>query len=216
MTKQLYLYNNICYDKCPNGSIEDNETFSCIEKNIYLVNQTIAIDDFINEISLKNRLKYLGDGYAKDTTQIFNSSDFRNFLTNEIYDLNFDIEELIKKKKQMRIPIYNFSECISKIKEYYNLNESENIFSEIMEYNDEINKNGKKNPNVILNSTSYKFFLSNGSVIDHSICYGLDIIVMKFVNNINFNYSLLELIKNKTGINIFDNIFGIYIKSISM
>jgi len=209
MTKQLYLYNNICYDKCPNGSIEDNETFSCIEKNIYLVNQTIAIDDFINEISLKNRLKYLGDGYAKDTTQIFNSSDFRNFLTNEIYDLNFDIEELIKKKKQMRIPIYNFSECISKIKEYYNLNESENIFSEIMEYNDEINKNGKKNPNVILNSTSYKFFLSNGSVIDHSICYGLDIIVMKFVNNINFNYSLLELIKNKTGINIFDNIFGI-------
>jgi hypothetical protein len=84
------------------------------------------------------------------------------------------------------MPIYNFTECISKIIEYYNFNESEQIFSEIIEYNDEINNNGKKDPNVILNTTSFRFFLNNGSIIDHSICYGLDIIVMKFVNYINW------------------------------
>jgi len=208
MTKKLYLYNNICYDKCPYGSIEDDETSSCIEINKYLVNQTITIDYFMNIISYENRLEYLGDGYAKDTTQIFNSSDFRNYLSNETYDPNYDEEEIIQKKKEMKMPIYNFSECISKIIEYYNLNESEQIFSEIIEYNDE-NKNGKKNPNVILNSTSFRFFLNNGSIINHSICYNLDIIVMKFVNNINFKYSLYEEIKNQTGIDIFGDNFGI-------
>ena len=209
MTKKLYLYNNICYDKCPYGSIEDDETSSCIEINKYLVNQTITIDYFINIISYENRLEYLGDGYAKDTTQIFNSSEFRNYLSNETYDPNYDEEEIIQKKKEMKMPIYNFSECISKIIKYYNLNESENIFSEIIEYNNGIDKKGQKNSDSILNSTSFRFFLNNGSIINHSICYNLDIIVMKFVNNINFEYSLYEEIKNQTGIDIFDDSFDI-------
>jgi hypothetical protein len=204
MTKKLYLYNNICYDKCPYGSIEDNETSSCIEINKYLVNQTITLDYFINKISYENRLEYLGDGYAKDTTQIYNSSDFRNYLSNETYDPNYDEEEIIKKKKELKMPIYNFSECILKMIEYYNFNESEQIFSEIIEYNDEF-KNGKKNSDVILNSTSFKFFLNNGSIIDHSICYGLDVIVMKVVNNFNSIYYTSEELKNKTGIDIFDD-----------
>ena len=209
MIKKLYLYNNICYDKCPYGSIEDDETSSCIEVNKYLVNQTITIDYFINKISYENRLEYLGDGYAKETTQIFNSSDFRNYLSNETYDPDYDEEEIIKKKKEMKMPIYNFVECISKLIKHYNLNESEQIFSEIIEYNDEFNKNGKKNPDVILNSTDFRFFLNNGSIIDHSICYGLDIVVMKFVNNSNFNYYLLAEIQNLTGINIFNDNFDI-------
>ena len=207
MTKQLYLYNNICYDKCPYGSIEDNETFSCIEKNKYIINQVFSIDYFRNNKSYENILKYIGDGYAKRTIQIINSSDFRNFLSNETYDPNIDEEELINKKKKIKMPIYNFTECISKIIEYYNFNESEQIFSEIIEYNDKIKNNGKKDPNVILNTTSFRFFLNNGSIIDHSICYDLDIIVMKFVNNINFNYYLLEEIKKKIGIDIFDDNF---------
>jgi hypothetical protein len=170
------INHSICYDKCPYGSIEDNETSSCIEIYKYLINQSLTVDYFLNKISYENRLEYLGDGYAKDTTQIFNSSDFRNYLSNETYDPDYDEEEIIKKKKEMKMPIYNFVECISKIIKHYNLNESEQIFSEIIEYNDEFNKNGKKNPDVILNSTSFRFFLNNGSIIDHSICYGLDII----------------------------------------
>jgi len=209
MTKRLYLYNSICYDKCPYGSIEDNETSSCIEIYKYLVNQSITIDYFINLISYENRLEYLGDGYARDTTQIYNSSDFRNYLTNETYDSNFDEEEIIKKKKEMKMPIYNFTECISKLKEHYSLNETEHIFSEIIEYNDEMNRNGKKNPNVNINSTSFRFFLNNGSNIDHSVCEGMNIIVMKVVNNFYSIYILAEEIKNKTGIDIFSDDFGI-------
>ena len=209
MTKQLYLYNNICYDKCPYGSIEDNEAFSCIEINKYIINQVFSIDYFRNNKSYENIMEYLGDGYAKDTIQFIRAPDFSNYLSNETYDPDYNEEEITKKKKEMKMPIYNFSECISKIIKNYNLNESENIFSEIIEYNDEINKNGKKDPDKILNSTSFRFFLNNGSIINHSTCNDLDIIVMKFVNNINFNYSLLEEIKNKIGINIFDDNFGI-------
>ena len=209
MTKQLYLYNNICYDKCPYGSIEDNEIFSCIEINKYLINLDFSIDYFKNNKSYENIMKYLGDEYAKKTIQFIRASDFSNYLSNETYDTDYDEEEITKKKKEMKMPIYNFSECISKIIGHYNLNESEHIFSEIIEYNDEINKNGKKNPDVILNSTNFRFFLNNGSIINHSICYGLDIIVMKVVNNINFNYSLLEELRNKTGIDIFDDNFEI-------
>ena len=219
MTKPLYLYNNICYDKCPYGSIEDNETFSCIEIYKYLINQTFTIDYFKEKISAENRLIYLGDGYAKDTTQIIDSSDFRNFLSNETYDPNYDEQELIEKKKQLKMPIYNFSECTSKIINYYHFNESEHIFSEIIEYNDEVNKNGKKNPDVILNSTSFRFFLNNGSIIDHSCCYNLNISVMKIVNRVNFNLSLIQQIKNQSGIDIFnddDDIIYDYCKEIEL
>ena len=33
MTKKLYLYNNICYDECPYGSIKDYENYICKEIN---------------------------------------------------------------------------------------------------------------------------------------------------------------------------------------
>jgi len=210
MIKKLYIYNKICYDKCPYGSIEDNETFSCIEINKYLINQAITLDFFKNNKSYENRMEYLGDGYAKETIQFIRAPDFSNYLSNETYDPDYDEEELIKKKKEMKMPIYNFSECIFKIKKYYNFNESENIFSEIIEYNDVVYKNGKKNPNVILNSTSFRLFLNNGSIINHSICYGSDINISKPVNNINFNLSLVEQIKEKTGIDIFEDNDRIY------
>jgi len=210
MTKKLYLYNNICYDKCPNGSIEDNETFSCIEINKYLINLTITIDYFKNKKSYENRLEYLGDGYAKETVQVIRALDFSNYLSNETNALDNNEQELIKKKKEMKMPIYNFSECISKIKEYYNFNESENIFAEILEYNDVTSKNGKKYPNSIVNSTSFRLFLNNGSIINHSICYDSDINVAKTVNHINFNLSLVKQIKVKTGIDIFEDNDRIY------
>ena len=155
-------------------------------------------------------MEYLGDGYAKETIQFIRAPDFSNYLSNETYDLDYDEQELIKKRKEMKMPIYNFSECISKIKKYYNFNESENIFSEIIEYNDVVYKNGKKNPNEILNSTSFRLFLNNGSIINHSICYGSDINVTKLVNNINFNLTLVEQIKEKTGIDIFEDNDRIY------
>jgi len=71
-------------------------------------------------------------------------------------------------------------------------------------------KNGKKNPNEILNSTSFRIFLNNGSIINHFICYGSDINVTKPVNNINFNLSLIKQIKEKTGIDIFEDNDRIY------
>jgi len=73
-----------------------------------------------------------------------------------------------------------------------------------MEYNDVVDKRGKINSDVFINSTIFKFFLSDGKILDHSICYGLDIIVMKIVNQINFNLTLVELIENQTGKNIFE------------
>ena len=82
MTKQLYLYNNICYDKCPYGSIEDNENFSCIEINKYLINLDFSIDYFKNNKSYENIMKYLGDEYAKKTIQFIRASDFSNYLSN--------------------------------------------------------------------------------------------------------------------------------------
>ena len=60
-------------------------------------------------------MKYLGDEYDKKTIQFIRASDFSNYLSNETYDTDYDEEEITKKKKEMKMPIYNFSECISKI-----------------------------------------------------------------------------------------------------
>jgi len=167
MTKKLYLYNNICYDVCPHGSEKDDKTFSCIEINKYnITNKTITVESF-KDIEYDNRLEYLGDGYAKQTIQFIRAPDFSNFLCNETYDSYYNRTEIINRMKELKMPIYDFSECISKLREYYHLNDSVNIFSQIMEYNDVVDKRGKINSDVFINSTIFKFFLSDGKILDH-------------------------------------------------
>ena len=97
MTKKLYIYNNICYDKCPYGSIEDNETFSCIEINKYLINQPITVDYFKNNKSYENRMEYLGDGYAKETIQFIRAPDFSNYIYVIIYQMKHMILIMMNK-----------------------------------------------------------------------------------------------------------------------
>ena len=63
-------------------------------------------------------MEYLGDGYAKEIIQFIRTQNFSNYLSNETNCLDYDEQGLVKKKKEMKMPIYNFRECISKIKKY--------------------------------------------------------------------------------------------------
>ena len=59
MTKQLYFYNNICYDECPYGSIKDDTKFECIEINLKeTINNNISINLFL-DMNKENILNYL-------------------------------------------------------------------------------------------------------------------------------------------------------------
>ena len=65
--------------------------------------------------------------------------------------------------KSKNIIILTFNEdfkILSNSNRYFKANESENIFAEILEYNDVTSKNGKKYPNSIVNSTSFRLFLT--------------------------------------------------------
>ena len=150
MTKKLYLYNNICYNECPYGSIKNNQTFTCDEVNKYIsVDNNISVELFI-ENSQNYINEYLSE-YANNSVGINRINDFSNYLYNIDTNNSF--------KMELYMPIFDFSECIEKMKLHYQLNNNINIFSNIMEFNTQVNKDGKFNYNSnSVNSTTYQFF----------------------------------------------------------
>ena len=190
MTKKLYLYKNICYNECPHGSIIDKENNTCKEINEYTKNVSLTMKEYT--ISQKdNILRYLGDEYARDTIQFIRGDEF------SAYDLKAQKMDDIEKMKDYKIPIYLFPECLEELRKTLSLNDSENIYIEIIEKNNE--KSG-------FNSTNFKFFTDSGNLLDHSCCYNLNMIVMKhiYTNKIGINSSVFEmfnyLLNNSIGI----------------
>ena len=185
--KPLYYYNNICYDECPYGSIPDHKNMICIEIYQYQLEKLIHKKEF-NEYYQTNVNIYLGKS-ANNTIFIIQSSEFNNFFYNS--------STINSQKYKHNMPIFEFDECISKMREKYNIKNNEDIHIGIFQNNDlTIIK-----PNTIIlsaiNSTSYKFFLSNGTILDYSICKGMKIKVNKPINttlipNLNYALELLE------------------------
>ena len=193
MTKKLYSYKNICYNKCPHGSINDDNDNTCKEINEYTKNISLTMKTYTTSIK-DYILRYLGDEYARETVQFTRGEEF------SAYDLkieNMNDIDKIEKMKDYKIPIYIFPECIAELRKNYSLNESENIYIEIIENNNE--KSG-------LNSTIFKFFTDNGDILDHSCCNNLNMTVMKYINvdKIGINDSIIEmmnyLLNNSIGI----------------
>ena len=68
------------------------------------------------------------------------------------------------------------------------VNNNTNIFHGIIEYNDQTNKNEKYNKNfALVNSTSYQFFLENGTILDYNVCKNMNITVEKRVETDKIN-----------------------------
>ena len=181
MTEQLYLYNNICYIECPHGSIKDNDTFTCKEINEYTNPNKTMTKEYYLEIQEDCRNQFLGDGYAKETVECIRSPDI-SIIHHKVCN-DIDDTEKIEKYKENKIPIIIFPECINKLKKKYNLNESDNIFIEIIENNDR---------NARFNSSSFKFFLEDGTILNHSCCFNLSMNVMSHVNTSKFNITFIH------------------------
>ena len=77
--KPLYIYGNICYDKCPYGSIPDNSTMSCIEKNRYTYEDLIIKQEF--------------DDFYQENVDFY----FRQYV-NENQILYYNVDNLIDKE----------------------------------------------------------------------------------------------------------------------
>ena len=120
MKKKLYLYNNICYDECPYGSIKDDENYICKEINKYIVNNTNISLEFFKGNNEENILKYLAES-ANNSVEIIKNNDFTYYFYNQTTNLSFKLE--------LQMPIFDFSNCLEKLKSYYNFSNI-NIFLE--------------------------------------------------------------------------------------
>ena len=160
MIKKLYLYNDICYDKCPYGSEEDDNELICKEINHHTtVNDSISINEYIENNNI-NIMHYLSE-YSNNSVGITRIDDFSNYFYNQ------SINDSYKLKLEM--PIFNFTECIEKLRINFNLDNETNIFIGIMEYNSQ--KAGKENIySNLVNRTAYQFFINNGTILEYSIC----------------------------------------------
>ena len=196
MTKKLYLYNKICYDECPYGSKKNDKNETCDEINIYIsINTSITVNLF-KENNEEFILKYLGE-YANNSVDIKRAPDFSNYFYNQSTNYSYRLV--------LQMPIFDFSDCIEKIRMEYKLYNN-NIFYGIMEYNDQTNKNGKYNKNSnLVNSTTYQFFLENGTILDYHICKGINITTEKKVETNKINIKEVKEIDNKYNISIFNH-----------
>ena len=193
-SKALYLYNSICYDSCPFGSIPDNKTMTCVELNKYSYEDLIFKKDF-NKFYQNNVDMYLARS-ANNTVFQIESSDFTNYFYNSSTNDSW--------KYELNMPIFNFDECISLLEEKYKYSKDE-IHIGIFQNNDL----KKDTYNSILlsaiNSTSYKIFLSNGTILNFSECNGMKMEVKKPIDiTLIENYEeSLELLK-KYNLSIFN------------
>jgi hypothetical protein len=101
--KPLYVYNGICYDECPYGSIPDNKSMTCVEKNKYIFEKLIIKKEFY-EYYQKNVDIYLGKS-ANNTIFQIQSFEFTNFFYNSSTNDSWKYEQ--------NMPIFDFNECIS-------------------------------------------------------------------------------------------------------
>jgi hypothetical protein len=107
MTKKLYLFNNICYDECPYGSIKDENEFTCKE----IINQYIVVDNNISiykylENNQKNIIDYLSK-YDNNSIGITRLNNFSNFFYSQTLNESIKIE--------LGMAIFDFDECIKKL-----------------------------------------------------------------------------------------------------
>jgi hypothetical protein len=196
MTKKLYLYNNICYDECPFGSIKDNITFTCKEINLY-VSTNISLNEYLfrnyNEHYI---LKYLSES-ANNVVEIIRAHDFSNYFYNQSTNYSYQLN--------LTMPILNLTECVVKLKIKYNLDDNNTIFYGIMEYNDIKKKNGINYINLnLVNSTSYQLFLENGTILPYEICENINITTEKKVDTSKIDIELMKKIYDKFNVSLFD------------
>ena len=193
MTKKLYLYNGICYDKCPYGSIPDNITNTCIEINEYTSVNT-SLNEYLfrkyNEIYI---LKYLSE-YANNSVDIIRAHDFSNYFYNQTTNYS--------QQLQIQMPIFNFTECIEKLKNIYNLYNN-SIFYGIIEYDGQTKKN---KINYLINSTSFQFFIDNGTILNYEICEDINVTVEKKVDVSKIDVDYLKKIEDIFNVSLFDNL----------
>ena len=197
INKLLYFYNNICYDECPYGSKPNNETMTCIEINIYNMEELNIVkkyDEYFQEVVNI----YLARS-ANNTIFEIQSESFTNFLYNS------STNDSLKYKQKM--PIFDFTECENLLRKKYNLPNNEDIHIGIYQQND---LDTKKNNILLLsaiNTTTYQFFTSNGTLLDFSVCNKITISAKYPIDTTKslFDYSLAKTLYDNFNVSIFDS-----------
>ena len=125
-----------------------------------------------------------------------------NDLTFTKYFYSQDLSDISKIRRNM--PIYNFTECLNKIKE--NNNDIRDIFISLTELNNQkyVNEQFTKP----INQTIFQFFtenFENEGFLDYSICNNMEIKVSKKVETSKIDYQNIKDIEEKYNISIFKN-----------
>jgi len=111
MTKPLYLYNNICYNECPYGSIKDNKSFTCKEINEDTLVDITFTNFYYNRIQEDYRKKYLNDIYAKNNVEYIRGP-YISIIHYKAFNNPNDLEKIMKFKER-KIPIIMFPKCLN-------------------------------------------------------------------------------------------------------
>ncbi len=195
--KPLYVYNNICYDECPYGSYPDNKTMTCVEENKYVWENLIVKEEF--EIFYQKNIDIYLSKSANNTIFQIVSTQFTNYFYNSSTNNSWKYEQ--------NMPVFNFDKCLNLLTEKYNYSKVE-IHIGIFQNNDLKKDNFHNNflPLTAVNSTYYKFFLSNGTMLNYSICNGMNTTVQKPINTTLLeNFSISKKILDDYNFSIYDD-----------
>ena len=120
-----YRYNGKCYKSCPNNTFDDND-YIC--KDIQVNKCFLSINEiiFINENFTIDKAESLTIKYAKEFNYTDNHvSQYKDL--NDIYRLTIYINAECISDLNLQIPEIDFKNCYQLVKDFYHINDNENI-----------------------------------------------------------------------------------------
>ena len=197
-----YRYNDQCYKKCPNNTLDENNDYIC--KEIQLNKCYLTVTEISNN--------YLNENFTIDKAEIFTikySNEFNytnNHVSqykdsNDIYRLTLYINSQCISGLNLLIPEINFQNCNNLIKDFYEIKNNENIIIAIFDKKIE----GTNIRKIISHGM---FYLTNGKYLNpNDLCQNEKIILVENVENKLMQSGLnMQVYKNMAseGINLFD------------
>ena len=126
-----YRYNGRCYKRCPNNTLDDND-YIC--KDIQTNKCFLSINEinYLNENFTIDKAESLTIKYAGEFSYTDNHvSQYKD--SNDIYRLTIYINSECISELKLQIPEIDFKNCSQHVKDFYQINDNENIIIAIID-----------------------------------------------------------------------------------
>ena len=194
-----YKYNGKCYKSCPNNTLDDND-YICKDIQVNKCFLSVSEVNYLNDNYTIDKAEILTIKYAEEFNYTDNHvSQYKD--PNDIYRLTIYINSKCFSDLKLQIPEIDFQNCYQLVKDFYHINDNENMIIAVFDKKIE----GTNIRKIISHGM---FYLKNGKYLNpNDICKNEKITFVESVENKLMEAGIkIELYQDmaKEGIDLFN------------